>query len=125
MTTSPLFSFSSKLNAIEFINYRENKGKKKMIFESTCFSPVIYSWGLLQHHNAYSISFNELTHNKHAESDVYTSKKKSLNISYFRQSSIRNKHTLQFLYQEAEAVAQKAERLHGMSIYVNCIYNIQ
>lgn len=54
MTTSP-FSFSSKLNAIEFINYRENKGKKKMIFESTCFSPVIYSWGLLQHHNLLDI----------------------------------------------------------------------
>lgn len=31
---------------------------------------------------------------------------------------------LQFLYQEAKAVAQKAERLRSMSIYVNCIYNI-
>lgn len=47
MTTSPLFSFSSKLNAIEFINYRENKGKKKndiridVFFSSYLFLGVV------------------------------------------------------------------------------------
>lgn len=57
--------------------------KKKMvdIWTDVFFSSVICFKGLLQHHVAYSISFNELTHER-TEGDAYSSKKKSLIIGY-------------------------------------------